>query len=147
MEMGMVGLGRMGGNMVLRLMKRGHRMIAYDRSVDAINEKASQGAVAAFSLEEFVQKFQSKPRVMWVMVPAGEPTTQAIDQLVALGDPGDIIIDGGNTNWKVAMQDCARVKSKGMHYMDAGTSGGIWGRSTTASSTASCRPTPKASRS
>src|SRR6266852_952654 len=127
MEMGMVGLGRLGGNMVLRLMKRGHRMIAYDRSVDAINEKASQGAVAAFSLEEFVQKFQSKPRVMWVMVPAGEPTTQAIDQLVALSDPGDIIIDGGNTNWKVAMQDCARVKSKGMHYMDAGTSGGIWG--------------------
>ena len=127
MEMGMVGLGRMGGNMVLRLMKRGHRMIAYDRSVDAINEKASQGAVAAFSLEEFVQKFQSKPRVMWVMVPAGDPTTQAIDQLVALGDPGDIIIDGGNTNWKVAMQDCARVKSTGMHYMDAGTSGGIWG--------------------
>src|SRR6266852_3128910 len=127
MEMGMVGLGRLGGNMVLRLMKRGHRMIAYDRSVDAINEKASQGAVAAFSLEEFVQKFQSKPRVMWVMVPAGDPTTQAIDQLVALGDPGDIIIDGGNTNWKVAMQDCARVKSTGMHYMDAGTSGGIWG--------------------
>src|SRR5713226_417267 len=88
MEMGMVGLGRMGGNMVLRLMKRGHRMIAYDRSVDAINEKASQGAVAAFSLEEFVQKFQSKPRVMWVMVPAGEPTTQAIDQLVALATRG-----------------------------------------------------------
>jgi 6-phosphogluconate dehydrogenase len=127
MEMGMVGLGRMGGNMVLRLMKRGHRMIAYDRSADAVKEKASQGAVPAFSVEEFVQKFQSKPRVMWVMVPAGDPTTQAIDQLVALGDPGDIIIDGGNTNWKVAMGDAARVKSKGMHYMDAGTSGGIWG--------------------
>ncbi len=127
MEMGMVGLGRMGGNMVLRLMKRGHRMIAYDRSADAVKEKASQGAVPAFSVEEFVQKFQSKPRVMWVMVPAGDPTTQAIDQLIALGDPGDIIIDGGNTNWKVAMGDAARVKAKGMHYMDAGTSGGIWG--------------------
>ena len=127
MEMGMVGLGRMGGNMVLRLMKRGHRMIAYDRSADAVKEKASQGAVPAFSVEEFVQKSQSKPRVMWVMVPAGDPTTQAIDQLIALGDPGDIIIDGGNTNWKVAMGDAARVKSKGMHYMDAGTSGGIWG--------------------
>jgi len=61
------------------------------------------------------------------MVPAGDPTTEAIDQLIALGDPGDIIIDGGNTNWKVAMEDCARVKAKGMHYMDAGTSGGIWG--------------------
>ncbi len=127
MEMGMVGLGRMGGNMVLRLMKRGHRLIAYDRSPDAVKEKAAQGAVPAYSVEEFVQKFQSKPRVMWVMVPAGDPTTQAIDQLIALGDPGDIIIDGGNTNWKVAMGDAARVKAKGMHYMDAGTSGGIWG--------------------
>jgi len=127
MEMGMVGLGRMGGNMVLRLMKRGHRMIAYDRSADAVKEKAGQGAVGALTVEDFVKAFQSKPRVMWVMVPAGDPTTQAIDQLAALGDPGDIIIDGGNTNWKVAMGDAARVKAKGMHYMDAGTSGGIWG--------------------
>ena len=127
MEMGMVGLGRMGGNMVLRLMKRGHRMIAFDRSADAVKEKASQGAVGAFTVEDFVKAFQTKPRVMWVMVPAGAPTTQAIDQLAALGDPGDIIIDGGNTNWKVAMGDAARVKAKGMHYMDAGTSGGIWG--------------------
>jgi len=127
MEMGMVGLGRMGGNMVLRLMKRGHRMVAYDRSADAVKEKTSQGAVGALTVEEFVKSFQSRPRVMWVMVPAGDPTPQAIDQLIALGDPGDIIIDGGNTNWKVAMQDCARVKAKGMHYMDAGTSGGIWG--------------------
>jgi 6-phosphogluconate dehydrogenase len=127
MEMGMVGLGRMGGNMVLRLMKRGHRMIAYDRSADAVKEKAGQGAVGAFTVEDFVKAFQAKPRVMWVMVPAGDPTTQAIDQLAALGDPGDIIIDGGNTNWKVAMGDAARVKAKGMHYMDAGTSGGIWG--------------------
>jgi 6-phosphogluconate dehydrogenase len=127
MEMGMVGLGRMGGNMVLRLMKRGHRMIAYDRSADAVKEKAGQGAVGVYSVEDFVKGFQSKPRVMWVMVPAGDPTTQAIDQLSALGDPGDIIIDGGNTNWKVAMGDAARVKAKGLHYMDAGTSGGIWG--------------------
>jgi 6-phosphogluconate dehydrogenase len=127
MEMGMVGLGRMGGNMVLRLLKRGHRMIAYDRSAAAVEEKASQGAVGAHSVEEFVKSFQSKPRVMWVMVPAGDPTTEAIDQLIALGDPGDIIIDGGNTNWKIAMDDCARIKAKGMHYMDAGTSGGIWG--------------------
>src|SRR5712692_4720772 len=95
MEMGMVGLGRMGGNMVLRLMKRGHRMIAYDQSADAVNQKESQGAVGAHSWQEFVSKFQSKPRVMWVMVPAGDPTTEAIDQLIALGDPGDIIGDGG----------------------------------------------------
>ena len=127
MEMGMVGLGRMGGNMVLRLMKRGHRMIAYDRSADVVKDKASQGAVGAVTVEEFVKSFQSRPRVMWVMVPAGDPTTQAIDQLSTLDDPGDIIIDGGNTNWKIALQDAARVKAKGMHYMDAGTSGGIWG--------------------
>jgi 6-phosphogluconate dehydrogenase len=129
MEMGMVGLGRMGGNMVLRLMKRGHRLIAYDRSPDAVKEKAAQGAEPALTVAEFVQKFQNKPRVMWVMVPAGDPTTEAIDQLIELGDPGDIIIDGGNTNWKIAMGDAARVKAKGMHYMDAGTSGGIWGLS------------------
>ena len=127
MEMGMVGLGRMGGNMVLRLLKRGHRMVAYDRSADAIKAHVDKGAVGASTLSEFVGAFQSRPRVMWVMVPAGDPTTQAIDQLIALGDPGDIVIDGGNTNWKVAMDDCARVKAKRMHYMDAGVSGGIWG--------------------
>jgi 6-phosphogluconate dehydrogenase len=127
MEMGMVGLGRMGGNMVLRLLKRGHRMIAYDRSEDAIKAHEGQGAVGARSLEEFVKNFQSRPRVMWVMVPAGDPTTQTIKKLVELGEAGDIVIDGGNTNWKLALEDAARVKAKGMHYMDAGTSGGIWG--------------------
>jgi len=127
MEMGMVGLGRMGGNMVLRLLKRGHRMIAYDRSADAVKSHEAQGAVGANSLEEFVKKFDGRPRVMWVMVPAGDPTTQTIDELVRLGEPGDIIIDGGNTNWRLALEDAARVKAKGMHYMDAGTSGGVWG--------------------
>jgi 6-phosphogluconate dehydrogenase len=126
-ELGMVGLGRMGGNMALRLIKRGHRVVAFDLSPDAVKAKAGQGAVGAGSWEEFVAKFETKPRVMWIMVPAGDPTTQAIDKLIALGDPGDIIVDGGNTNWKMALQDCARVKAKGMHYMDAGTSGGIWG--------------------
>jgi len=123
----MVGLGRMGGNMVLRLMKRGHRTVAFDLSPEAVKRHADQGAVGANSWEEFVKKFDSRPRVMWIMVPAGDPTTQAIDTLIELGDPGDIIIDGGNTNWKVALQDCARVKAKGMHYVDAGVSGGIWG--------------------
>jgi 6-phosphogluconate dehydrogenase len=127
MEMGMVGLGRMGGNMVLRLMRHGHRMIAYDHSDDAVKAHMAQGAVGAHSLEEFVKKFQSKPRVMWVMVPAGDPTTQTINELIKWGEPGDIIIDGGNTNWKLAIDDANRVKAKGLHYMDAGTSGGIWG--------------------
>src|ERR1700680_1972920 len=127
MEMGMVGLGRMGGNMVLRLLKRGHRMIAFDLSADAVAKHEAAGGAGANAWEAFVSKFTSKPRVMWVTIPPGDPTTQAIDKLIALGDPGDIIIDGGNTNWKLAMQDCARIKAKGMHYMDAGTSGGIWG--------------------
>ena len=127
MEMGMVGLGRMGGNMVLRLMRHGHRMIAYDHSHDAVKAHVAQGAVGAHSLEEFVKKFESKPRVMWVMVPAGDPTTQTINELIKWGEPGDIIIDGGNTNWKLAIEDANRVKAKGLHYMDAGTSGGIWG--------------------
>jgi 6-phosphogluconate dehydrogenase len=127
MEMGMVGLGRMGGNMALRLMKRGHRVVAFDLSPEAVKAKVQQGAIGASSWQDFVAKFETKPRVMWVMVPAGEPTTQAINNLASLGEAGDIIIDGGNTNWKIALEDCARVRAKGMHYMDAGVSGGIWG--------------------
>ena len=123
----MIGLGRMGGNMALRLIKRGHRVVAFDLSQAAVQAHAAQGAVGAGSWKDFVAQLQDRPRVMWIMVPAGDPTTQAINQLIELGDPGDIIIDGGNTNWKVALDDCARIKSKGMHYMDAGVSGGIWG--------------------
>ena len=123
----MVGLGRMGGNMALRLIKRGHRVIVYDLSPDAVKAHEKQGAVGASSWEDFVGKFQDKPRVMWVMVPAGDPTTQTIDKLASLSEKGDVIIDGGNTNWKAALEDCARVKAKGLHYVDAGTSGGIWG--------------------
>ncbi len=127
MEMGMVGLGRMGGNMVLRLLKKGHRLVAYDQSPDAVKAHVAQGAVGASSMEEFVKAFKDRPRVMWVMVPSGDPTTQAIKRLGELGDQGDIVIDGGNTNWKLALQDAAGLKAKGLHYMDAGTSGGIWG--------------------
>jgi 6-phosphogluconate dehydrogenase len=127
MEIGFVGLGRMGGNMALRLLKRGHRVVAFDLSGEAVKRHASQGAVGTETWEAFVAGFHDRPRIMWIMVPAGDPTTQAINKLISLGDPGDIIVDGGNTNWKVALDDCARIKAKGMHYMDAGTSGGIWG--------------------
>jgi len=127
MEIGFVGLGRMGGNMALRLVKRGHRVVGFDLSTQAVDAHAKQGTVGAGTWEAFVKSFEQKPRVMWIMVPAGDPTTQAIDRLIELGDSGDIIIDGGNTNWKIALEDCTRVKAKGMHYVDAGTSGGIWG--------------------
>jgi 6-phosphogluconate dehydrogenase len=127
MEIGFVGLGRMGGNMSLRLLKKGHRVIGFDLSQQAVQSYASKGTVPAKDWKDFVKQFQDKPRIMWVMVPAGGPTTDAINTLISLGDAGDIIVDGGNTNWKVALEDCARIKAKGMHYMDAGTSGGIWG--------------------
>jgi len=126
-EIGFVGLGRMGGNMSLRLLKKGHRVIGFDLSPAAVDSYASKGTVPAKDWQAFVQQFQGKPRTMWIMVPAGDPTTQAIDTLIDLGEPGDIIVDGGNTNWKVALQDAARVRAKGMHYVDAGVSGGIWG--------------------
>jgi 6-phosphogluconate dehydrogenase len=127
MEIGMIGLGRMGGNMVLRLLRKQHRVIGFDRSEEAVKGIQAQGAVGASSLEDLCKAFQEKPRIFWVMLPAGKPTSETIDQLTELGEPGDIIIDGGNTNWQIAVQDAQRVKQKGLHYMDAGTSGGIWG--------------------
>ncbi|TMD53736.1 MAG: decarboxylating 6-phosphogluconate dehydrogenase [Chloroflexi bacterium] len=127
MEMAMVGLGRMGGNMVSRLLRAGHRMIAYDQSAEVVQAKVGEGAIGAGSLEEMVGKFEQKPRVVWVMVPAGDPTTQTIAKLGTLLEAGDIVIDGGNTNWQLALKDAEGLKARGMHYLDAGTSGGIWG--------------------
>jgi 6-phosphogluconate dehydrogenase len=127
MEIGMIGLGRMGSNMADRLLRQHHRVIAYDRSPAPVKASEDQGAVGAYTLEEFVAHFEQRPRVMWVMVPAGGPTTETIGRLTQLGEASDIVIDGGNTNWKLALQDAAGVKARGMHYLDAGTSGGIWG--------------------
>jgi len=123
----MVGLGRMGGNMVQRLLRSGHRLVAFDRSSDAVKRAEEAGAVGARTLEEFVGAFESRPRVMWVMVPAGAPTTETIAKLVEFGDAGDIVIDGGNTNWRLALEDAERAGAKGLKYLDAGTSGGVWG--------------------
>jgi 6-phosphogluconate dehydrogenase len=127
MEIGMIGLGRMGGNMVLRLLRKQHRVIGFDRSADAVTGIQAQGAVGAESLDTLMKSFTQKPRVIWVMLPAGKPTSETIKQLTELGDAGDIIVDGGNTNWRDAVQDAEVVKSKQMHYLDAGTSGGVWG--------------------
>jgi 6-phosphogluconate dehydrogenase len=127
MEIGMIGLGRMGGNMATRLLRKGHRVIAYNRSEGPVRAAEAEGAIGTSSLQDFVATFEQRPRAMWVMVPAGDPTTETIASLAELGDAGDIIIDGGNSNWQLALQDAARVKARGMHYLDAGTSGGIWG--------------------
>ena len=123
----MIGLGRMGGNMVLRLLRAQHRVIGFDRSGDAVKGIQAQGAVGAESLDSLVKSFTETPRIVWVMLPAGKPTSETIKQLTGLCDKGDIIVDGGNTNWRDAVEDAEVVKSKGLHYLDAGTSGGVWG--------------------
>jgi 6-phosphogluconate dehydrogenase len=127
MEIGMIGLGRMGGNMVVRLLRKQHRVIGFDRSEEAVKGIQAQGAGGATSLEELCKAFSESPRIFWVMLPAGNPTRDTIRQLTQLGQKGDIIIDGGNTNWRDAVEDAKVVQSKGLHYMDAGTSGGVWG--------------------
>ncbi len=127
MEMGMVGLGRMGGNMARRLLGHGHRIIGLDNFPAAVAGFEAEGGVGARTIEDFVAKFETRPRVMWLMVPAGDPTTQTIRRLIALGDQDDIIVDGGNTNWKTALEDARAVRDAGLHYLDAGVSGGVWG--------------------
>jgi 6-phosphogluconate dehydrogenase len=124
----MIGLGRMGGNMVTRLLKKGHHVVAFDRSAEAVSRTEAEGAAGAHTLEELVEKLTDLPRAVWVMVPAGDPTSQTIRRLSELCQAGDIVIDGGNTNWRDALHDVDVLKAAGLHYLDAGTSGGIWGQ-------------------
>jgi 6-phosphogluconate dehydrogenase len=124
----MIGLGRMGGNMVTRLLKKGHHVVAFDRSAEAVSRTEAEGAAGAHTLEELVEKLTELPRAVWVMVPAGDPTSQTIRRLSELCQAGDIVIDGGNTNWRDALHDVDVLKAAGLHYLDAGTSGGIWGQ-------------------
>lgn len=126
MEIGMIGLGKMGGNMVTRLIKGGHKVVAYDRSPDAVKAAASQGAVGANTLEELVQKLKP-PRAAWVMVPSGAPTEDTVKALAALMQSGDIIIDGGNSKYTDDARRAGELAKIGIQYMDAGTSGGVWG--------------------
>ena len=126
MELGFVGLGRMGGNMVTRLVRGGHRVVAYDPSPDAAKLAAANGAELAPSLADLPRAL-ARPRVVWVMVPAGEPTESAIRALAEALAPGDTIVDGGNTKWKDDVRRGRELATRGLAYVDAGTSGGIWG--------------------
>jgi 6-phosphogluconate dehydrogenase len=122
----MVGLGRMGAGLVRRLMGDGHTCVAYDVSADAVKAVEADGATGANSLEEFVAKLD-KPRAAWVMVPAGEITDKTIAALADVLEPGDTIIDGGNTYYHDDLRHAAALKEKGIHHIDVGTSGGVWG--------------------
>ena len=126
MEIGMIGLGRMGGNMAQRLMKGGHRVVAYDSDEDAVKAAEHNGATGASSIVDIVSKL-SAPRAVWVMVPAGEPTESTINAVADAMSPGDVIIDGGNSNYKDSVRRESVLKGKGISFLDVGTSGGIWG--------------------
>ena len=126
MEIGFVGLGRMGFNMTLRLLQGGHRVVAWNRSPDKVEEVARQGTVAASSLADLVTKLAA-PRALWVMLPAGAPTDDAIRTLAPALSPGDLVVDGGNSNFRDDQRRAKELAASGVHYADAGTSGGIWG--------------------
>jgi 6-phosphogluconate dehydrogenase len=125
-QLGMVGLGRMGANIVRRLMRDGHPCVVYDRSPGPIEALTAEGAVGTFNLDDFV-KTLTKPRAAWVMVPAGEITGQTIDELARRMEPGDMIIDGGNTYYRDDIHRSARLTEQGIRLIDCGTSGGIYG--------------------
>jgi 6-phosphogluconate dehydrogenase len=126
MQLGMVGLGRMGAGIVRRLMKDGHRCVGYDVSPDAVKALEADGADGATSLEEFVAKLE-RPRAVWVMVPAGSITDKTIDALADVLEEGDVVIDGGNTHYVDDIRHAAALREKGIHHVDCGTSGGVWG--------------------
>jgi 6-phosphogluconate dehydrogenase len=126
MKIGMVGLGKMGANMTERLIEKGHQVVAFDLSAEARAAVAAKGAQPAATLEEMVAGL-APPRVAWVMVPSGAPTTSTIETLKGLMESGDIVIDGGNSNYKEARPAADSLAGKGIGFVDAGTSGGIWG--------------------
>jgi len=126
MELGFIGLGRMGMNMVIRLVRGGHRVVAYNRSADKVREAEGQGAIGASSVADLVARL-ARPRAVWVMVPAGAATQETIDTVVRHLDRDDVVIDGGNTNFHDDARRATALRPLGIHYLDAGTSGGIWG--------------------
>jgi 6-phosphogluconate dehydrogenase len=126
MEMGMIGLGRMGANMTRRLIAGGHRIVVYDRDGAAVQKLAGEGATGADSLSDVSAKLKL-PRAVWIMVPSGDPVDETIASLTGSLQKGDILIDGGNSNYRDTMRRAASVRQQGFEYLDVGTSGGIWG--------------------
>jgi 6-phosphogluconate dehydrogenase len=126
MQLGMIGLGRMGANMTTRLQRGGHHVVAYDRDPAAVQRTEGDGATGASSLGDLVAKL-APPRAVWIMVPSGDPTDSTIGALLDLLQPGDVIVDGGNSRWTDSKQRHLRCKDKGVSFVDAGTSGGVWG--------------------
>jgi 6-phosphogluconate dehydrogenase len=125
-QLGMIGLGRMGANMVRRLLRSGHQSVVFDLNADNVKQLAGEGAVGAASMDDFVKKL-TKPRAAWVMVPAGPPTEKTVMTLAEKMEAGDTIIDGGNSYFKDDVARAKAIQPKGIHYIDVGTSGGIWG--------------------
>src|SRR6266849_1981923 len=126
MQLGMIGLGRIGGNIVRRLMRAGHSCVVYDKSTDAVKGLAGEGAAPSHDLADFVRQLE-KPRAVWVMLPAGEITHDTIVELSGMLEPGDILIDGGNSNFQDDVRHAEMLNKKRIRYLDVGTSGGIWG--------------------
>jgi 6-phosphogluconate dehydrogenase len=127
MQLGFVGLGKMGGNMVHRIHRDSdHQVVAFDFSEEAVGAAEGHGAAGASSLDDLVSKLDA-PRLVWLMVPAGDPTQKTVDQLAGLLEAGDTIVDGGNTNWHDDVRRAAELDARGIHYVDVGTSGGVWG--------------------
>ncbi len=127
MQIAMVGLGKMGGNMVRRLLAGGHQVIGWDREPNVVADLAKEGMTPASSLDDLTAKL-SPPRTVWVMVPSGAPTDATIRDLAALLAPEDILVDGGNSNYKDSIRHASELTEKKIRFLDAGTSGGIWGR-------------------
>ena len=126
MQLGMVGLGRMGSNLVRRLQRAGHECVVYDVDPDAVQRLAGEGATGADSLDDLIAKL-AKPRAVWVMVPAGEITTRTVHDLAQRMDADDVVIDGGNSYYRDDIARAQALSARGVHYVDVGTSGGVWG--------------------
>ncbi|MDG3010926.1 decarboxylating 6-phosphogluconate dehydrogenase [Rhodococcus sp. D2-41] len=127
MQLGMIGLGRMGANLVRRVMRDGHQCVVFDRDADAVHALADEGATGVSSTAELAAAMTG-PRAVWVMVPAGAVTTSVIDELAEVLSPGDIVIDGGNSYYRDDLTHAKTLSEKGIHLLDCGTSGGVWGR-------------------